>query len=88
MMRLCDFDHIMRNAAVKIFLEKKSELREVMNYILKQQSGIFSTDDPAKVFEYADRLKEILGPKKIDLEKHEKKLAAVGVKLQRYRQAQ
>ena len=82
---MCDFEHILSNAAIKIFLEKKSELREIMTFILKQQSGIFGTDDPAKVFEYADRLKELLGPKNIDLEKHEKRLAAVGAKLQRYR---
>ena len=32
-------------------------------------------------------LKELLGPKNIDLEKYEKRLATVGAKLQRYRTA-
>ena len=35
MLRLCDFEHILSNAAIKIFLEKKSELCEVMTFILK-----------------------------------------------------
>ena len=36
MFRLCDFEHILTNATIKIFLEKKSELREILTYILKQ----------------------------------------------------
>ena len=35
-LHLCDFDHILSSAALKIFLEKKSDLREVMTFILKQ----------------------------------------------------
>lgn len=36
MLRLCDFDHVLKNAAVKIFLEKKSDLREAMTFLLQQ----------------------------------------------------
>lgn len=35
LLKLSSFPHIIRNAAVKVFLEKKSDLRNLMLFILK-----------------------------------------------------
>ena len=34
--KMCDYNHLVKNPTLKLFLEKKSDLRSVMTFVLKQ----------------------------------------------------
>ena len=83
-LRLCDFDHFLKNASLKVFLEKKSDLQHAMTFILKQYNGLYKGEEPIRIFEYCDRLKEVFGLRDVDLANQDKKMIRLRLKLEKH----
>mgnify|MGYP006893842330 CR=1 FL=1 len=66
--KLSKFEHFVTNPIMKVFLDKKIELKQTMDFIYKQYKQSFDSKDKTgdisqnqedlKLYDYADRLRE------------------------------